>query len=190
MSEITELLAAEAMRQQPTRQPPFAELVRRRGRRRRWRTGWRVSAVAGLVVLGGFTARVVTGPPGEAVVTGSMVWFARIPQPAETGPPRMRPFGTAGVVRLQAADGRLLVVKTDDDGRFSLTVPPGEYTVLGWPDSFGASSPPDPQHDPSWGVAAAVAAGSAPGSTAPCRADAPVVVPAGGRAGVDVICHG
>jgi hypothetical protein len=94
--------------------------------------------------------------PGNGVaVTGVL---QRIGGPAGT-PPR----GIAGTVHFRASDGTITSAVAEENGRFSIAVPPGRYVVTGNP-AAGKGQPP-------------------------CQADAPVVVPAGGLSRVQVNCH-
>ncbi|MFB9182411.1 hypothetical protein ACFFX1_30095 [Dactylosporangium sucinum] len=84
-------------------------------------------------------------------------------------------------MRFDGAEGRVFDATTAGDGRFSITVPAGTYTVTGMPLSHGASSPPGVQ--PTLRVID-------PATYVPvCRAEAPVTVPVGGLGDVEVICQ-
>jgi hypothetical protein len=172
MHDISELLTAEAVRQQPADQPPFAELLQTRIRRQRRNRLAAGAALAVLATAGGASMMVPASAPdnpGDTVrapaglrsdpvtVTGSLQWVG--------GPPDTPPRGVPGTVRFRADDGTITPTTTSGDGRFTVTVTAGRYVVTGTP------GPGDPQQPPT------------------CRAETPVTVPADGLTGVEVNCH-
>ncbi|MEV8516592.1 hypothetical protein [Dactylosporangium sp. NPDC051484] len=181
MSDITKLLAAEAVRQQPTHQPAFAELVRsRRKRARRNRFVIGAAMLLALSAVGGSVLfkqqpTVPSAPSDGAVVTGVLLTVG--------GPVGTPSGGLAGTVEFQAADGTVTAAEAASDGRFSITVSPGQYIVTG--DPLGVV-PPSLIIENSSGV---VTSRSPSAGYSRCRADAPVTVPASGLSGVQVICH-
>ncbi|MEU4155512.1 hypothetical protein [Actinoplanes sp. NPDC026670] len=164
MPDLDELLTAEAIRQQPSRLPEFADLAHARARRRQ-RT--RLITGAALVILAGagITASipdstpaspsdVVRAPAGRFVtVTGSL---QQVGGPMDT-PPR----GIPGTIRFQAEDGTITATTAAETGRFTISVPTGRYVVTG--------SPTD--------------------SPQTCQASAPVTVPTDGSPDVTITCH-
>lgn len=175
MPDLSELLAAEVVRQQPTHQPAFADLVRvRRGRDRRNRivTSAALVFVVGLGIggvallgndepagpdeLGGVTSPSASGSgDGGVTVTGILLM---------TGGPRgAQPTGVSGTVSFQAATGAKASTTATADGTFSTTLPPGQYVVTGTSPAFG-----DGQYL--------------------CRAEAPITVSGSGLSDVQVIC--
>lgn len=212
MTDIEELLAAEATRQQPTQRPAFTELVRlRRNRDRRngFVTGVAVAVAAG--VLGGAVlwnrqpAPTVVGD--GVVVTGTLLLIG--------GRLGTEPHGLAGTVHFQAADGTVTDGAAASDGRFSIAVSPGQYLVTGDPSVTASPTPhvvagsssgavtqrsPDtlppslpgalppsvpglvPQSSPA-SSSSVVVGGSR------CRASRPVDVPTTGLSDVQVLCQ-
>ncbi|MDI6097027.1 hypothetical protein QLQ12_00200 [Actinoplanes sp. NEAU-A12] len=167
MSDIRELLAAEAERREPAQAPAFAELLTARARRRRRGAALGVVAAVAAVVGGsaqiaddvrppdrpGIVREPLTNAPG-ATVSGTLRQVG--------GPMGTQPHGVAGTVHFQAVDGSVLSAEVAGDGRFSLSIPAGRYRVTGTRAG----------HD-----------------TATCRTRDDVVVPDGGLDGVDVGCH-
>ncbi|MFF5227054.1 hypothetical protein [Dactylosporangium sp. NPDC000521] len=162
MSELRDLLAAEAKRHEPGQPPAFDEVVRQRRRRDR-----RHLAVVGVVVAVALGATV--GPTlwrqrqqpasaPRAVVTGSLLMVG--------GPMPGRSHATAGTVWFDAADGTTTSTTATADGRFSIRVAPGQYTATGDP-GFSHSD----------------------GRVDRCFAKAPVVVPPEGLHDVQVLCQ-
>jgi hypothetical protein len=168
MSDIRELLAAEAQRLQPAQAPEFPRLLAARARRR-------YGAVAGAAVLitaiaGGTSLMaqdnrphdqpgIVRQPAGAAPTAGVPVSgiLQQIGGPVGIGPRKI-----AGMVHFRSAAGVLTSTKVTADGQFSLTVPPGRYQATGTP--VGSDK-------------------------AICEADSDVVVPAAGLTGIQVNCH-
>ncbi|MFG2043984.1 hypothetical protein [Dactylosporangium sp. NPDC048998] len=170
MSKLTELLAMEAVRQQPAQQPAFAELVRLRRKRDQ-----RNRAVAGAVLAlalaaagGSMLFRQEQGAPAASgdrvVVTGTLLQVGG--DALDSGDVLKR--GIAGMVQFQSANGTAIDAPAANDGRFSIMVPPGQYTVTGRPHYAVASSSLDFSF---------------------CQADEPVIVPGDGLSGVQVICN-
>lgn len=166
MADLHELLAAEAGREQPVSPPPFEELLRaRRSRDRRNRIAagsMLMSAVlaAGVAptLLGGpsATTRVAESSGQDATVTGVL----RMPG----GPVGAYQSGVSGVVVFRSSRGHEIKTTAGVDGKFSISVPPGSYTVTGTTSQYGDSR----------------------GS---CHATGPVVVSASGLADVVVACQ-
>lgn len=176
MPDFRESLAAEAARRQPTQQPPFEVLVRRR-RARDWRQragaiGLTIAigaGIGGLVMLKGIrpttfdpadpaTTTVETSPHGDgdgATVAGTMQ--------VTGGPEGATPSGVSGTVLFRAADGVTSAATARDDGSFTVTLKPGQYSVTGTSTAFGDGA-------------------------YLCRTDAPVVVSTKGLTGVLVAC--
>ena len=137
MSDLSEMLATEAVRLQPAHQPAFTDLVRVRARRNH--RNRLVSAVAVVVALGTGGAAlsahepgvpdpsgVVSGPAGSApgvAVTGTLKRIG--------GPDGVPPRGIAGTVHFQAVDGTVTSTVAAQDGHFSISVPAGRYIVTG-----------------------------------------------------------
>ena len=187
MSEIKELLAVEAVRQQPTHRPAFAKLMRSR-RKRDWRNRFLAGAVVVLALgaLGGSVLfnhqPTVPSVPGDGVVvTGTLLQVG--------GRLGTAPRGLAGTVHFQAADDTVIDTAAASDGRFRITVSPGQYIVTGRPRGAGTSSPPSLVTESSPGVVASGPPDAGYSPYSPCRADAPVTVPSAGLTGVQVICH-
>ncbi|MEV0565891.1 hypothetical protein [Dactylosporangium sp. NPDC050588] len=188
MSELKDLLAMEAKRHEPERQPPFEELLQRRRRRDR-----RTFAVMGSVVVAALAVTLgpvllrqqrvespdTPGAQGGVAVTGVLLTVG--------GRPGAGSDGLAGTLWFEAADGTTTSTTAGDDGRFSILIPPGTYIASGRPGFLDLRSPS--------GDGASVTSGvdgvgpSSVATTAWCRAEAPVVVPAGGLHGVQVICQ-
>jgi hypothetical protein len=167
MSDLTDLLAAEAARREPARTPPFATLLTARTRRRHRHLAATGAAVLVVAAGGGslFMTHDAPGPdvtrrPAGAVpVAGVPVSGAlqQIGGPAGTGP-----RGIAGTVHFRSADGTVTSAGVTADGRFTATVPAGTYQVTGTP----------------------------AGNDVPiCAAERDVVVPAKGLDGIEVNCH-
>jgi hypothetical protein len=169
MSDIRELLAAEAQRLQPAQAPEFPRLLAARARRR-------YGAIAGAAVL---IAAIAGGTSLMAQDNRPLDQPGIVRQPAAGGAPTagvpvsgilqqiggpvgIGPRKIAGTVHFQSAAGVLTSTKVTADGRFSLTVPPGRYQATGTP--IGSDR-------------------------AICEADSDVVVPAAGLTGVQVNCH-
>lgn len=192
MSDLKELLAAEATRQQPARQPPFADLVRaRRKRDRRTRLLVGGLVVVALAAVGGpaLLRQERTAPSAPSVgvpVTGALLQVG--------GPGGIPPRGVAGTVHFLAADGTVTEAVTKTDGRFSISVPPGRYVATGTPRGRGTGSPSsvsrsNPPHVATGSSSDAVT--TIPDNARPpiCEADAPVTVPPDGLDDVQVICQ-
>jgi hypothetical protein len=197
--DIAELLAAEAKRQQPVHQPAFAELVL--ARRRRTARGRGLAGAAFVLVLGAVGGSAVlmdgspqtAGAPDRVTVTGLLALrggrLSMHPTPQAT----TVEYRVAGTVWFRAADGLVTGTFAGRDGRFSVTIAPGRYTVTGRPAYLDASSPPviDPSHAPATAATGPTGVVSvAPGAERdqPCWVDEPIDVPAGGRSDVQVIC--
>jgi hypothetical protein len=160
MSELKELLEAEAERRQPLDQPDFGELVAARRRRR----GSAAVVFLAVVFVAGGAAFIRGGtPPGTVVrqprpagapVTGILI---RIGGPA--GTPSL---GVAGHVSFIPRGSMLprAEITTGPDGHFTGAVPPGDYRIIGM---TGAD-------------------------TAACAAPGPIVIPATGFDGIEVVC--
>ncbi|MGI5181570.1 hypothetical protein ACQEVZ_35240 [Dactylosporangium sp. CA-152071] len=134
MSELGDLLAAEAKRHEPGQAPAFDEVVRKRRNRDR-----RHLAVVGAVVavaLGATAGPTLWGqkqqPAGaaRAVVTGTLLMVG--------GPMPGYSRGTAGTVWFDAADGTTTSTTSAADGRFSIRLTPGRYVATGAPVNSGA----------------------------------------------------
>ncbi|MET7421545.1 hypothetical protein [Dactylosporangium sp. NPDC005555] len=192
MSELKELLAAEAARQQPTHQPPFADLVRSRRRRDR-----RAPLLAGALIALALTAAGVpalmrqertapSAPSAGVPVTGTLLQVG--------GPGGIPPRGIAGTVHFQATDGTVTEVLAKIDGRFSLSVPPGRYVATGTPRGHGTSNPSsvfvsNPPEVPTGNSSGAVTTIPDGARLPVCEADAPITVSSGGLDDVQVICQ-
>ena len=166
MPDLSELLAAEARRQEPTSQPPFEDLIRaRRGRDRRGRIAagsLLVAVVAGVALVPTLVAAqrpptisVVVGPGSAATVTGVLR--------SSGGPMGAGQSGLLGVIVFESATGQTTTTKTGSDGTFTTAIKPGTYTVTGTSPQYGDEK-------------------------ATCRATDPVTVSRTGLAGVAVIC--
>src|SRR5436305_902331 len=120
MSDLGDLLAAEAKRLEPARQPAFDLLVQRR--RKRDRRNLAAVGAAVVMVLGAAAGSVLLkqrptdtpGTTGGAVVTGSMLMVG--------GVMGAHSYGVAGTLWFEAADGATTIATSADDGRFSVTV--------------------------------------------------------------------
>ena len=166
MTDLHELLAAEARHEQPINPPPFEELLRaRRSRDRRNRIAagsMLILAVLGAGVLPTFlrgpsaTTGVAPSSGPEVTVTGVL----RMPG----GPVGAQQTGISGVIVFRSPGGREIKTTAGIDGKFSISVPPGTYTVTGTSPQYGDGR----------------------GS---CRATDPVTVSASGLADVVVACQ-
>ncbi|WP_432993259.1 hypothetical protein [Dactylosporangium sp. CA-233914] len=206
MSNIRDLLAAEAVRQQPTQLPPFAELVERRQRRivkRRGLVAGVMVLAAGAIIVPVLLARhsaSMAGAGDSVTVTGTLQMDGGRLR-LSSGAPRAPFRGVSGVVRFRAEGGGVFEAIADETGRFTLTISPGRYDVTGFPSYLGASSPPGvdraastsatPSMSPNGASAVppATSASNDPSAVAPCRADGPVSVPTEGLNGVEVRCQ-
>src|SRR5690349_22947880 len=138
MSDIGELLAAEAVRLQPAHQPEFADLVRTRAarqRRNRVITGAALlvalGAGAGWAMLGDqprdagrpatVRAPAGSGPGSSVAVTGLLQRIG--------GPLGASPRGVSGTVFFRADNGDVISAPAAPDGTFSISVPAGRYLV-------------------------------------------------------------
>lgn len=73
-------------------------------------------------------------PQGESGIEGQAVISPAHPGPLRQGQQSSKPYQTALVV-VNASDGREAArVQTGSDGRFRVSLPPGEYTVGPAPD--------------------------------------------------------
>ncbi|BEL06432.1 hypothetical protein Q0Z83_046230 [Actinoplanes sichuanensis] len=170
MSDIKSLLAAEAEKLRPAYEPEFAELLAERTKRRRRYAAVAASAVAVVLVVG--SAQLTQGPgprdrqpadirkplPAGGVMDVTVTGMMRM----VGGPLGSGPSGVAGKVHFGSADGSVTSAEVSTEGRFSVALPAGRYTVTGTP--ISAESPI-------------------------CQARDEVVVPAGGLSGVEVDCH-
>jgi hypothetical protein len=162
MSDIADLLAAEAARREPARTPSFATLLTARTRRRHRHLAATGAAVLVVAAGGGsllMTHDVTRQPAGAVPVAGVPVsgTLQQIGGPAGTGP-----RGIGGTVHFRSADGTVTSAGVTADGRFTATVPAGTYQVTGTP----------------------------AGNDVPiCAAERDVVVPAKGLDGIEVNCH-
>lgn len=134
MPDLSEFLATEARRREPSNQPPFEDLLRaRRARDRRGRVAagsLLVTAVAGAVLVPTLldaqrppTRAVVASPGQEATVTGAL-------RPTG-GPFGAGQTGLSGAIVFESAAGQRSTTTTRADGTFIITVKPGTYKVTG-----------------------------------------------------------
>lgn len=98
-----------------------------------------------------------TGPPGP---TGTLTGALQ----AVGGPPGAGPRALSGQVTLHGSGGHITGITVGANGRFSVPVPVGTYTVSGQ----------SPQYE---------------GGTAVCRASGPVIVTEGVTSSVEVDCQ-
>src|SRR4051812_49364947 len=129
MSDLGDLLAAEAQRLEPARQPAFDLLLQRRQKRdRRNVTAAAAAAVMVLAVAAGSVLlrqrpAETPGTVGGVVVTGSLLLAG--------GPMGTPPSGVAGTLWFEAVDGTTTTATAAGDGRFRILVAPGRYAATG-----------------------------------------------------------
>jgi hypothetical protein len=148
MLDLNELLAAEAVRQQPTQPPPFADIVRvyRRRNRRRHTIGASALVLAfgaiGLPPLLDGQSPQASTSPASVPVTGILVVVAGRPGLTPTIHPVKIERGVPGTVWFKASNGTYISTPADADGRFRILLTPGRYRVTGHPAYLDDSSPP------------------------------------------------
>jgi hypothetical protein len=160
MSELKDLLQAEAERRQPLDQPAFGDLIS--ARRRRRGSAAAVFLVVAVIAGGAAFVRGATPPrtvvrqppPAGAPVTGILIQVGGPAGTASRGVPGHVSFIPRGSMLPRAE------IATAGDGHFTGAVPPGEYRIIGM---TGAG-------------------------TAACAAPDPIVVPATGFEGIEVVC--
>ena len=166
MPDLSELLATEARRCEPTSAPPFDQLLRvRRARDRRGRIGAGslvAAVVAGVALVPALvdaqrpsTTSADVVPGSAATVTGVLRFSGG---PVGAGQSELR-----GVIVFESGAGQITTATTGSDGTFTASVQPGTYTVTGTSPQYGDGK-------------------------ATCGALHPVTVGAAGLAGVTVTC--
>jgi hypothetical protein len=133
MPDLHELLDAEATRRRPDTRPDIAALVARHRARRRRRVAAGGLAVAAALIGGAVALRDGHVPiePVRPPATSPSTPLFTVPGTltAVGGPAGTGPTPLSGEVSFTAPDGRRWTAHVASDGRFTIAVPAGRYTV-------------------------------------------------------------